>query len=123
MTPNDQTAITNHQQLISELVTTARAAQSVLAQSAHDMRCAALTAAAAQIRAHSDTILAHNRTDLERGAANGLTAATRSASKHFLEDVGKARSESAAKAAGSAAALFKGGMAKTVIGSTLFAVF
>lgn len=75
MTPNDQTAITNHQQLISELVTTARAAQSVLAQSAHDMRCAALTAAAAQIRAHSDTILAHNRTDLERGAANGLTAA------------------------------------------------
>ena len=75
MTPNDQTAITNHKQLISELVTTARAAQSVLAQSAHDMRCAALTAAAAQIRAHSDTILAHNRTDLERGAANGLTAA------------------------------------------------
>ena len=75
MTPNDQTAITNHQQLISELVATARAAQSVLAQSAHDMRCAALTAAAAQIRAHSDTILAHNRTDLERGAANGLTAA------------------------------------------------
>ena len=75
MTPNDQTAITNHQQLISELVATARAAQSVLAQSAHDMRCAALSAAAAQIRAHGDTILAHNRTDLERGAANGLTAA------------------------------------------------
>ena len=75
MTPNEQTTIATHRQMISDLVTTARAAQSVLALSSHAMRTAALTQAAAQIRAHKNSILAHNQTDLERGATNGLSAA------------------------------------------------
>ena len=45
MTPNEQTTIATHRQMISDLVTTARAAQSVLALSSHAMRTAALTQA------------------------------------------------------------------------------
>ena len=66
MTPNDQTIVTDHSQLISDLVVTARAAQSVLAQSSHEARASALQHAATLIRAHADEIMAHNRTDLDR---------------------------------------------------------
>ena len=66
MTPNEQTIVTDHSQLISDLVVTARAAQSVLAQSSHEARGSALQHAATLIRAHADEIMAHNRTDLDR---------------------------------------------------------
>ncbi len=66
MTPNEQTIVTDHSQLISDLVVTARAAQSVLAQSSHEARASALQHAATLIRAHADEIMAHNRTDLDR---------------------------------------------------------
>ena len=46
MTPNEQTIVTDHSQLISDLVVTARAAQSVLAQSSHEARASALQHAA-----------------------------------------------------------------------------
>lgn len=66
MTPNEQTIVTDHSQLISDLVVTARAAQSVLAQSSHEARASALQHAATLIRGHADEIIAHNRTDLDR---------------------------------------------------------
>ena len=66
MTPNEQTIVTDHSQLISDLVVTARAAQSVLAQSSHEARASALQHAATLIRAHANEIMAHNRTDLDR---------------------------------------------------------
>ena len=66
MTPNEQKIVTDHSQLISDLVVTARAAQSVLAQSSHEARASALQHAATLIRAHADEIMAHNRTDLDR---------------------------------------------------------
>ena len=72
MTPNEQTIVTDHSQLISDLVVTARAAQSVLAQSSHEARASALQHAATLIRAHADEIMAHNRTDLDRAEKAGI---------------------------------------------------
>ena len=63
MTPNQQTIVTDHSQLISDLVVTARATQSVLAQSSHEARASALQHASTLICAHADEIMAHNRTD------------------------------------------------------------
>ena len=72
MTPNEQTIVTDHSQLISDLVVTARAAQSVLAQSSHEARASALQHAATLIRAHADEIMANNRTDLDRAEKAGM---------------------------------------------------
>ena len=55
MTPNEQTTIADHHQLISDLVVTARAAQSLLALSSHAVRASALQHAVALIRAHAMT--------------------------------------------------------------------
>ena len=74
MTPNEQTIVTDHSQLISDLVVTARAAQSVLAQSSHEARASALQHAATLIRAHADEIMAHNRTDLDRAEKTGVAS-------------------------------------------------
>ena len=74
MTPNEQTIVTDHSQLISDLVVTARAAQSVLAQSSHEARASALQHAATLIRAHADEIMAHNRTDLDRAEMAGMAS-------------------------------------------------
>ena len=74
MTPNEQTIVTDHSQLISDLVVTARAAQSVLAQSSHEARASALQHAATLIRAHADEIMAHNRTDLDRAEKAGMAS-------------------------------------------------
>ncbi len=72
MTPNEQTIVTDHSQLISDLVVTARAAQSVLAQSSHEARASALQHAATLIRAHADEIMANNGTDLDRAEKAGM---------------------------------------------------
>ena len=74
MTPNEQTIVTDHSQLISDLVVTARAAQSVLAQSSHEARASALQHAATLIRAHADEIMAHNRTDLDWAEKAGMAS-------------------------------------------------
>ncbi|MBL6624304.1 MAG: glutamate-5-semialdehyde dehydrogenase [Alphaproteobacteria bacterium] len=74
MTPNEQTIVTDHSQLISDLVVTARAAQSVLAQSSHEARASALQHAATLIRAHADEIMAHNCTDLDRAEKAGMAS-------------------------------------------------
>ena len=74
MTPNEQTTIADHHQLISDLVVTARAAQSLLALSSHAARASALQHAAALIRAHADEIIAHNRTDLDRAEKAGMAS-------------------------------------------------
>ena len=74
MTPNEQTIVTDHSQLISDLVVTARAAQSVLAQSSHEARASALQHAATVIRAHAGEIMAHNRTDLDRAEKAGMAS-------------------------------------------------
>ena len=74
MTPNEQTIVTDHSQLISDLVVTARAAQSVLAQSSHEARASALQHAATLIRAHADEIMVHNRTDLDRAEKAGMAS-------------------------------------------------
>ena len=74
MTPNEQTTIADHHQLISDLVVTARAAQSLLALSSHAVRASALQHAAALIRAHADEIIAHNRTDLDRAEKAGMAS-------------------------------------------------
>ena len=74
MTPNEQKIVTDHSQLISDLVVTARAAQSVLAQSSHAARASALQHAAALIRAHADEIIAYNRTDLDRAEKAGMAS-------------------------------------------------
>ena len=74
MTPNEQTTIADHHQLISDLVVTARAAQSLLALSSHAARASALQHAAALIRAHADEIIAHNRTDLDWAEKAGMAS-------------------------------------------------
>ena len=74
MTPNEQTTIADHHQLISDLVVTARAAQSLLALSSHAVRASALQHAAALIRAHADEIIAHNRTDLDWAEKAGMAS-------------------------------------------------
>ena len=74
MTPNEQTTIADHHQLISDLVVTARAAQSLLALSSHAVRASALQHAAALIRAHADEIIAHNHTDLDRAEKAGMAS-------------------------------------------------
>ena len=65
----------DHRAMISGLVRAARAAQTVLAQSSHETRIAALTNAANLIRAATDDILARNRMDVARATENGISAA------------------------------------------------
>ncbi|MEL0303448.1 MAG: glutamate-5-semialdehyde dehydrogenase [Rhodobiaceae bacterium] len=68
-------ATTDHAAMISALVRDSRAAQSVMAQSSHEARIAALSHAAARIRGAVDEILARNEIDVARAAGNGIGAA------------------------------------------------
>ncbi|MFW2852879.1 glutamate-5-semialdehyde dehydrogenase [Sphingomonas sp. TX0543] len=61
--------------LIATMATEARAASAILAQLDTDARRAGLRAAAGALRDAASDILAANAIDIERGAANGLTAA------------------------------------------------
>lgn len=61
--------------LIANMARRARAAAAVLAQTKTSRKADALRAAARQLRADAETILAANAKDLATGAANGLSAA------------------------------------------------
>ena len=69
------TAPCEHTALISALVRDARAAQTILAQSAYEARVAALANAATLIRGATNDILARNAADVARAEANGISAA------------------------------------------------
>ena len=65
----------DHTALISALVRDARAAQTILAQSAYEARVAALANAATLIRGATNDILERNAADVSRAEANGIGAA------------------------------------------------
>jgi glutamate-5-semialdehyde dehydrogenase len=67
--------ITDPQSLVTNMAVRARAASAELARRSTAEKAAALTSAAAVIRAQADAILAANMLDLNAGKANGLSGA------------------------------------------------
>ena len=65
----------NARRLVSDMVATARAAQTVLAESNHAARCAGLTAAAKHIRENVQALMTANAADLEVARTRNQSAA------------------------------------------------
>lgn len=70
-----QTITMDSKELISQMVAIARAAQSEIALSSHEMRCDGLGKAAALIRANADVIKQANAVDIARAIDKGTSAA------------------------------------------------